>query len=81
MKHTFYTCPNPCNILHCCYCEGDLKYCTVCKGAECELPTDCPGEEIPDDLLKQIGKGEMNFRDGKWEKKDLSSGLFFRESN
>lgn len=35
-----------CQIPNCNICDGDLAQCVVCGGAECELPSDCPGKPM-----------------------------------
>lgn len=55
-------CENP----HCNICVGGLAFCTVCKGAEASLPTECPGRPLNATEEAEIMAGELNFRDGKW---------------
>jgi len=43
-KHQWFKCPQPCEKVHCCYCDGGLAFCTVCKQGEAELEKFCPGE-------------------------------------
>lgn len=65
-EHIAYRCAQPCDVLHCVYCEGGLFSCTVCKCAEGTLPTECPG--VPVSSLKQdaIYAGRIDFKDGAW---------------
>jgi hypothetical protein len=39
---------------HCWICDGGLFACTVCKGAEGSLTTDCPGIELDVDIQEEI---------------------------
>ena len=66
--HTYYKCPPSCVTPHCKFCEGGLRSCTTCGGAEKQLTTECPGRSVPTELLDQVSAGERDFRDGKWVK-------------
>ena len=66
-KHTWYVCSGgheyPGN---CMFCDGGLGSCTVCKGIEGTLPTECPGIPMTEDQQEQVYKGPLDFRNGKW---------------
>lgn len=66
--HVFET-HTDCDKPHCNICVGGLAYCTVCGGAEGDLPTDCPGEKLAYGVLGQIYQGEIDYINGKWVKK------------
>lgn len=51
----------PCQI-----CDGGLSCCTVCKGAEASLPTECPGRVMTKDERAAINAGLIDFRHNKW---------------
>lgn len=68
-KHVLYRCPPgraECAEGRCMFCEGGLSMCVICGGAECTLPTDCPGERMSEDTERQITAGTLDFlrRDG-----------------
>lgn len=46
--------------------EVVLAQCRVCKCAEGELPTECPGEEVLYEARQRIYDGEIDFREGAW---------------
>lgn len=64
-EHTYYKCPPGCERPHCRYCEGNLAYCTVCKGAEGSLPTDCPGAAMTEAEGEAVYAGHLDWQDGK----------------
>lgn len=66
VKHTLFKCEQPCEKLHCMFCDGGLASCTICNGAEASLPTDCPGEPISDADQRDIMTGELDYRAGEW---------------
>ena len=63
MKHTKYECK--CNRAYCQFCEGGLFSCTVCRGFEGSLPTDCPGTQMTEEQEKNIYAGQLDYREGK----------------
>lgn len=71
MKHTYYTCPNPCPIVNegqpCMFCEGGLMTCTVCKCTEGALTTECSETALPESVQEAIQKGSLDFKDGEWD--------------
>ena len=66
--HTFYECTN-CDNPRCNFCEGGLAYCTVCKGAEGSLPTECPGEPMDSETENLVYNEAVDFIGGKWVRK------------
>ncbi len=70
MKHELFkhdVCDKP---GRCCYCDGGLSFCTVCKGAEASLPTNCPGRPMVLFEINAVSNGTFDFIDGKgWVKK------------
>ena len=64
--HEFYECPQPCDRLHCQFCEGGLAFCEKCKCGEGTLPSQCPGEPVSEEQQQNIYAGASDFRDGKW---------------
>ena len=49
----------------CMLCHGGLALCTVCRGLEGSLPTDCPGEQMGDEVAKAVYAGERDFVRGR----------------
>lgn len=47
-------------------CRGGLRVCTVCKGAESSLATECPGRPLTENEDGLIMLGEIDFKGGKW---------------
>lgn len=45
--------------------EG-LVYCTVCDGAEGELPTECPGVKMTREMRDAVMLKRVDYKDGKW---------------
>ena len=64
--HVWYVCQKPCEKPACMFCEGGLGYCTVCKGFEGSLPTQCPGTIMGGDVEDLIYNHGLDFRDGTW---------------
>lgn len=46
--------------------EDGLAHCTVCNGAECSMPTDCPGTKMGIDQADAVCDGDIDFINGKW---------------
>jgi hypothetical protein len=67
MPHTKYVCN--CSRPRCHFCEGGLILCTVCNGAEGELPADCPGRPMTREEMLAVQAGKLDFHNGVWEKK------------
>jgi len=62
MEHVLHKCDE-----HGCYvCNGGLGLCTVCGGAEGEMPTDCPGRTLSEIERASIMRGDSDFRNGQW---------------
>lgn len=62
MEHHFHRCDSG----DCAICDGGLKYCLVCGGAESSLPSDCPGVRMTEQQEELISTGLLNFQDGEW---------------
>lgn len=45
--------------------EG-LSACSVCRGAEASLPTECPGEKMSAELQDEVQFHKKDFVHGKW---------------
>lgn len=41
-------------------------YCVICRCEGQELPTDCPGWDIPDKAKRAVRDGELDFRGDIW---------------
>jgi hypothetical protein len=65
MNHTLYKCVD-CKKDHCPYCDGDLRSCTVCKGAEGSLTSTCTGTPLTEEQQRLVHAGMLDFKDGKW---------------
>lgn len=64
MEHTWYECK--CGHVGCQFCDGGLGHCTVCKGFEGTLTTDCTDKKLSEQTLNAVWKGYIDFKDGKW---------------
>lgn len=62
--HTLYKCPDSCEGCH--ICDGGLALCTVCKGAEGSLPTECPGYAMDGSTQEAVYAGDLDYQGGKW---------------
>ena len=52
------------------FTEHDLAFCTVCKGGEGELTTECCGRPMTViECYKVYNLGTLDFVDGKWKNK------------
>lgn len=50
--------------------DGNLAFCTTCKGGEGSLTTECCGRPITEDEEHRIYViGNLDFIDGKWKSK------------
>lgn len=48
--------------------RGTLAFCTVCKGGEGSLTTECCGRPITEEESHKIyNEGTLDFIDGKWK--------------
>lgn len=62
MIHRYHHCRDP----NCGICNGGLKDCDVCGGAEASLPTDCPGVRMSADDADAVQAGHKDFVNGEW---------------
>ncbi len=68
--HIQATCDGKCSEPYgCTLCN--LFYCTVCRGAEGSLPSECPGKPISEENQQLIYQGTLDFRDGSWINRPL----------
>lgn len=65
-KHQFYKCDGSCEERHCKFCDGGLAFCTVCKGAEGDLPIDCPGRPMTEEEAQMVYSGKLDFIGCSW---------------
>ena len=70
MKHKFYKCGKNCDDPYCNYCYGGLGYCVVCDCAECELTTDCYGDELNEVQKDYICQKKIDYIGGEWVSKE-----------
>jgi hypothetical protein len=61
-----------CHRQYCMVCDGGLSLCSVCGGLEGGLPTECPGENMNSEIMDRIYRGEIDFRDGRWQEGVIS---------
>lgn len=71
-NHTFInhgsTCPADINQgERCAVCDGGLKICSVCNGAEGTLTTHCPQVWINGPELDEIYARRRDYKDGTWQ--------------
>lgn len=69
LEHNFRTpancrCEDP---RFCPVCEGGLKHCRTCGGAEGSLPTECPGVRMTEQQETEVYARELDFIDGAWK--------------
>lgn len=51
-------------------CDGELAFCTTCKGGEGDLTTECCGRPITEEESHKIyNLGTLDFIDGEWRSK------------
>ena len=69
-EHVFEThaagCPNADYGRSCPICDGGLVSCTVCRGAESCLPTECPEEPMSSEQMDAVTAGRLDFKRGRW---------------
>lgn len=71
MEHIFYECK--CNKTGCQFCDGGLRWCTVCNGFEGTLTTECCRRKITEEEEDKIYKQKvLDFKNGKWIKGEFS---------
>ena len=49
--------------------EGELESCTICRGAEGSLPTECPGRKMSRAEDQRVYTGVLDFVGGRWVSK------------
>lgn len=54
----------------CMFCDGGLGLCTICKGFEGTLPTQCPGVAMTEDEQELVYRHYLDFKDGQWYRKE-----------
>lgn len=50
----------------CAICDGGLAVCEICKAAEGELTTDCPGSYVDPLTRNSVYQGRLDFVNGAW---------------
>lgn len=63
-KHVWQVCKPECS--GCKFCNGGLALCTVCRGAEGSLPSECPGTEMTREQEEDVYTGKLDFCNGAW---------------
>jgi len=61
-SHTWHKC----NEHDCIVCNGGLGWCTVCGGAEADLPRDCPGTRMTEEQKISVRNEDLDFYRGRW---------------
>lgn len=75
VSHTWHKCNE-----HDCYiCNGELGQCTVCEGAEVQLPRDCPGKPMTEEQKIAITNDDLDFYRGRWWRSDIEDDLGLKE--
>lgn len=64
-KHT-YEKHEKCERHHCPICDGGLASCTVCRGFEGSLPSECPGQPMNEATQDSVYNDALDFRGGQW---------------
>ena len=50
--------------------NGELAFCTTCKGAEGSLTTECCGRPMTEEETNRVYRvGDLDFIDGEWRSK------------
>lgn len=49
----------------CMFCHGGLFACVTCGGLEGSVPTDCPGERMPEVVADEVYAGAIDYRRGE----------------
>jgi hypothetical protein len=59
------------------YGDVVLAWCRVCGGAECELPSECPGVLMSQEQKDSICSGLLDFKESEWDdiKRPSQNGL------
>jgi len=71
MKHIKYECRGHHEYGGCQFCDGGLFACTICRGMEGSLPTDCPGVKMTQEQQDQVYAGQIDYREERgWVKPD-----------
>lgn len=64
-QHIYETCE--CGEGPCWICGGGLSFCTVCKGAEGSLTSECCGRPITEEEEHKIYvEASLDFKNGEW---------------
>ncbi len=68
MEHQFERHDGGCEIMHCHICDGGLAVCTVCRGGEGSLPTECPGQPMTGQQQEDVYAGTLDYKEsaGGW---------------
>jgi hypothetical protein len=61
-KHKFHKCSKE----DCFVCNGGLKYCDACGGAEVTLPFNCPERKMTEDEERKIANYDLDYVNGGW---------------
>ena len=67
MEHKWFSCGSGCSLTFCAFCQGGLRLCLVCGGAEGTLTTECCGRQMtPAEQDAVAVGGELDYCDGGW---------------
>ncbi len=71
MKHNLYKTKDADRPYSICDSNGEvvLALCRICGGAECSLPTSCPGRQLTAEESDLICNGKLDFTGG-WKNAD-----------
>lgn len=75
VTHTWHKC----NEHDCFICNGGLGSCTVCNGAEVQLPRDCPGVPMTEEQKLAVQNDQLDFYKGRWWRSDVEDDLGLKE--
>lgn len=63
MKHTLHErCSNP----DCFICSNGTSFCSICRGLDTSLTSECPGEPLTPWQFGAIPNGVLDFKNGHW---------------
>lgn len=80
MKHKRYRCESECT--GCQFCDGGLAMCTVCRGGEASLTSECCERKLTEAEEQAVMARKLDFQDGKWvehENPGWSKQVLFEE--
>jgi hypothetical protein len=69
MKHKWEdpkTCKCGGHTQKCAVCDFGLAFCIVCRGAECQITTECCGRPLTEEEGELVCRGDLDYEMGVW---------------